>query len=299
MHNRISVIIVNYYNFSVSIEDCLQSLLDQTVEIDEIVIVNNGDDKPIKIKNEKIKIHNYMGSQNPVNVGFGKAINFAAEVLISKVANKENLIFLLNPDTVVEKNCLEKMLKYHKKTDITAPVVLNQDGSLYPSARIEPDYVTAGMHALLSSFNKNNKWTKQYKQKIDLKKGKLTEVDWCSGAAMLIHLDLFLELGGFDEQFFMYLEDVDLCKRVRNNGGKIVYVHDAVLKHLGSVSTESSFKTKMKLLLEHHKAAFVYYSKWARGYKKLLIPVAALLLILRFSVETTKILFRRFFRPKN
>jgi N-acetylglucosaminyl-diphospho-decaprenol L-rhamnosyltransferase len=288
----VSAIIVNYHNIGVSLENCIDSLLIQTVPVSEILIVNNGDDNELTIKDSRVKIVNFENKDEPENVGFGKAVNYASKLVVSTQVVEDKLIFLINPDAVLEKDCLQKLLSNHNRKNITAPVIKNSDGSVYASARIEPDSITAGMHALLSTFSKNNRWSKRYKKLIDVSSGKLTKVDWCSGAAMLFHKDLFLSLDGFDEQFFMYLEDVDLCKRVLNAGGEIIYVHSANVMHLGAVSSQFGFKTRFMTLREHHKSALIYYGKWATGTKRWLSPIAALTLLVRFSFETCKLVLK-------
>ena len=102
------------------------------------------------------------------------------------------------------------------------PRVLNPDGSVYPSARSDPGLLVALGHAVLGFVWRTNPWTRRYRQ-LDVDPTQPRAVDWISGAAVWLRREALDDVGGWDERYFMYMEDFDLCLRLRRSGWRVRY----------------------------------------------------------------------------
>jgi hypothetical protein len=196
--------------------------------------------------------------RNPRNVGFGAAVNQASRM------GSAPLLWLLNPDCRVEPGALAPLvaaLHAHPACAIAAPQLLNADGSVQASARGEPGALTGlfGRHGLFARLLPRTSVTQRNlrAEALVASGAESAEVDWVMGASMLIRRDRFEEAGGFDERYFLYWEDADLCRRLRDRGYTTRYVPGARVLHPGGVSarTHSAFATR-----EFHKSAYLYYA---------------------------------------
>jgi GT2 family glycosyltransferase/glycosyltransferase involved in cell wall biosynthesis len=202
-------------------------------------------------------------SKNSYNMGFAKAIN-----IVLKQSNSP-YIALLNPDTYVMDDFFEPILSYmeeHPQVGIVGPKILNRDGSVQGSARVFPTPFTAlfGRNSLLSRWFPNNLITR--KNVLTIRSDGITpmEVDWVSGACMVVRRKAVDDVGLMDERFFLYWEDADWCKRMWEKGWKVVYFpQDSIVHYVGGSSTQaflkSSFefhKSSYKLFEKHNKASF-------------------------------------------
>ena len=177
---------------------------------------------------------------------------------------------------------LRRTLGEHRKCAIAAPRLLNGDGSVQASARGEPSAWTGlfGRHGLLTRLFPASAAARRNLPAADLVQADVDSaiVDWVMGACMLIRRDRFAEVGGFDERYFLYWEDADLCRRLRARGYETRYVPGAQVVHVGAVSsgTRSSFATR-----EFHRSAYRYYAThvvptpWhpARGFARLALTL--------------------------
>ena len=109
------------------------------------------------------------------------------------------------------------------------PLIRDPDGTVYPSARHQPSLVRGGMHAVVGPFWKTNPWTAAYRQ--DRQEPSERPVGWLSGSCLLLRRAAFDEVSGFDERYFMYMEDVDLGDRLGRAGWQNVYVPSAEVLH--------------------------------------------------------------------
>jgi N-acetylglucosaminyl-diphospho-decaprenol L-rhamnosyltransferase len=195
---------------------------------------------------------------NANNVGFGAAVNQAVR------ESGAPLLLVLNPDCAVEPGAfasLRETLARHPECAIAAPRLLNADGSVQASARGEPTAWTGlfGRHSLLTRFFPSSAVARRNLPAQDLVKAGVesAEVDWVMGAAMLIRRSAFAQVNGFDERYFLYWEDADLCRRLRAQGLSTRYVPRAIVRHPGGASakTDSAFATRM-----FHESAYRYYA---------------------------------------
>ncbi len=210
----ISVIIVNY-NTAGLLSECLRSLIPPPELRMEVIVVDNAsEDDSVQLLN-----HNFTWVRliaNEQNLGFSRANNQALDISEGKY------IFFLNPDTVVKSGAFEAMLDFMKTHDdmgLAGTRLLNPDGS--PQSSVEMKYPG------------------QKRAKQDLR-GLRGGIAWVLGAAMIARRVIVKELGGFDERFFLYGEEQDLCLRIRKAGWKIGFISSAVVVHWGGQSESNT-----------------------------------------------------------
>jgi len=208
------------------------------------------------------------------NLGFGTAANRGVTVAGAEY------VLILNPDTVVEPGTtkvLAEALDRDPRLAIVGPRMENVDGSLYPSARCFPNLVDAAGHAFLGFVLPSNPYTRRYRM-LDWDHTGPGQVDWVGGACLLVRRWAFESVGGFDEAYFMYAEDVDLCWRLRREGWRIGYEPGGRVMHsLGA----SSRLMPYRMILTHHRSLMRFASKSTTGPERLLLPVVAAGLALR------------------
>ena len=239
MNLDISVIIVTF-NSENDIYNCLKSVYDQTKDLTfEIIIVDNASSDNTNHIVEKhfpeVKL-----IINNSNIGYSKSNNKAVSV-----SNGEYLFFL-NPDCILLNNCIEELLVEYKiepRTGIIGPKLLNTDGSLQLSAGFIPKLSTTIFELWrLDIFLPKNLFGYRYVPNNTVIK---KEVGWVTGACFLIKKSLFEAINGFDENFFMYLEDVDLCQRINNMKKKIFFTtNTSVIHHKAQSSKQNRFVAK-------------------------------------------------------
>ena len=195
---------------------------------------------------------------NSMNVGFGAAINQAAR------ATRASLLWLLNPDCEVQSGTfatLAATLDRHPDCAIAAPQLLNADGSVQASARGEPSAWTGlfGRNTLLTRFFPSAEVARRNLPAADLVASGVDSapVDWVMGAAMLVRREPFDLAGGFDERYFLYWEDADLCRRLRARGWSTRYVPLARVKHSGGASAKTQSREATRAF---HRSAYLYYA---------------------------------------
>jgi hypothetical protein len=212
--------------------------------------------------------------QNVTNVGFAKANNQAAQL-----AQGKTLLFL-NPDTILADQAIEKMVAHlQSNPDIGAlgPKTLNTDGSLQYSCRRFPTFMTGffNHYSLLSRWFPHNPYTVHYLMK-DFSHNENKEVDWLSGCCLMTPYTVFKKVSGFDEHYFLFNEDVDLCKTIHQNGFKVVYFPSAEITH--HISSSNS-KVPTKIIIKRHLGMQHYYAKYcSKNFLAKMIVYIALIL---------------------
>jgi len=215
--------------------------------------------------------------QTGTNLGYGAAANRGIDVTESE------LVLVSNPDVAVHPGALRALvdaLVADATLAIAGPCILEADGTRYPSARRFPSLVDAVGHALLADVVPDNRFTRRYRM-ADLDTDEVTEVDWVSGACFLARRRALQELRGFDESYFMYAEDVDLCWRARRAGWGVAYVPPAVVTHLQGISTA---RRPYRMLVAHHRSVLRFAIRTERGWRRLAIAPMAVLLTVRLGV---------------
>ncbi|HIK15695.1 MAG TPA: glycosyltransferase family 2 protein [Leptolyngbyaceae cyanobacterium M33_DOE_097] len=245
-----SIIVVNYNSYPAIVE-CLRSIQAQIQSVPyELIVVDNAssDDSVAQIKTQ---IPDCRVIQLTKNVGFGAGNNAGVQV-----ASGEYLFFL-NPDTVLLEDSLKILLQKIAKNPelgIVAPRIIYPDGRLQLS--------TAWEISLLGEY-KTRKQLADYERgnhqvEIEAEYAHDRAVEIVLGSAFLMTKALFQMVGGFDEQFFMYFEESDLCQRVRARGYQILYTPDTTLVHLHGTSVQ---KIPDKMIVEYRRSQLYYYRK--------------------------------------
>jgi O-antigen biosynthesis protein len=232
----LSIIIVTF-NCQNYILDCLSSVLKVNIGQNIFVVDNGSFDETPDIINKKFLEVRLI--KNKVNLGFAAAANQGAEI-----ANGKYLLFL-NPDTVVKPDSIDQMLrvvKSNNKIGIAGCKILNSEGLLQPSCGNFPTIANIILDRI-PSVNKILK-TELIRKKNYYDYGQTP--DWISGAFFLVRKDIFTKLGGFDEDYFMYIEDVDFCFRAKQAGYKVYYNSDASIVHydMGKFGQRKIFKAR-------------------------------------------------------
>lgn len=196
-------------------------------------------------------------TRNEHNLGFGAAVNQALRQSLSPY------IILLNPDSYVLKDFFHNIVEFMEKNPriaIAGPRILDSDGSVQGSARSFPTALTSlfGRSSLLSRLFPNNPITSANLLTSRCDGVNPMEVDWVSGACMIVRRKAIKEVGVFDERFFMYWEDADWCQRMRDAGWKVVYFPRAsVVHYVGGSSNQIVFKSQIAF----HKSAYLLFEK--------------------------------------
>jgi hypothetical protein len=189
------------------------------------------------------------------NLGFGTGVNRAAE----KASG--DWLFILNPDTVVHERAIQVLVEYlSENPDVGAvgPKMVDAAGSRQASARSFPTAAAAMFrHTLLGRLFPSNRYAADYLMS-DLPQDRPSEVDWLSGSAMMFPRRAFEAVDGFDEDFFMYCEDIDICRRLWDEGHRVVYHPGATVEHTIGAASD---KAQAAMIREHHRSMLKYYRK--------------------------------------
>jgi GT2 family glycosyltransferase len=244
---NITFVIVSFKSSHI-IEQCIKSINPDI----KIIIVENSDDAHIKncLENKFLNVEVIIAKDN---LGYGKGNNLG----ISKVNTQ--YVFVLNPDTILAKNCLKELYK--------AQVMLRDDFAI-----LAPN--------LLNNYgyfsNQNNNFKKS-----------ILDVDYVKGFAMLINLKKVTFKKIFDENFFLFLEEIDLCKRIKNKGGKIFIVKESKVKHLAKQASGNSLNIELcrnwhwmwSLFYYNHK----HFGVW-RAYRVTIVKFISSVIKLLFAL---------------
>lgn len=189
------------------------------------------------------------------NAGFGSGVNRAA-----REASGEFLM-VLNPDTRVSPGALgilARHLRERPEVALAAPQLVGPDGGRQASARRFPSATAAAFRGTpLGWIFPRNRFARTYLME-DATFDEPTEVEWVSGSAMMLRRETFEAVGGFDEGFFMYCEDVDLCKRLHEAGWRVEYVPEASVEHKVGASSDQA---QPAMIREHHRSMLRYFVK--------------------------------------
>jgi GT2 family glycosyltransferase len=249
----LSIIIVNY-NVKYFLEQCLCSVLKAMRNIDgEILVVDNAStDGSFEFFKNRFEQVNFIW--NKTNVGFAKANNQAL-----KIANGENILFL-NPDTILPEDCFEKCLDFINKNNgaLGIKMIDGAGNFLKESKRAFPSPTTSLFK--LSGFSKLFPQSKTFsKYHLGyLNENENHEVDILAGAFMMIPKEILTIIGGFDEQFFMYGEDIDLSFRIQKAGFKNYYFAGSCIIHFKGESTKKGSLNYVKMF---YKAMSIFVKK--------------------------------------
>jgi GT2 family glycosyltransferase len=201
--------------------------------------------------------------RSPKNLGFAAANNLAARHAQGRV------MLLLNPDAMPEEGCVARglaLLDSHPDVGLAGARLLAEDGSTQPSGRMFP---TLAQEAIVLSGLAARFPASRWLGRLDrtwADPAQAATVDWVPGAFALIRRSLFEQLGGFDERFFLYYEEVDLCRRIQAAGLRIQYWPELRVQHIGGVSARTVAgatvaRSGSQLTLWRARSGLLYYRK--------------------------------------
>jgi GT2 family glycosyltransferase len=270
----LSIITINY-NLAKEIKECVDSVIDKLsgLEYEIIIVDNNSVEKEslgLSAEFQKEKYKNLQYYYLDKNVGFGKGCNFGAQKA------KGNVLCFLNPDTLIKQNIFPELiakLKENKSIGMAGPCVTENNKLFDYSAGFFPNI----FYELLNVFFVG-RYFEAFTIKGKAKQNKAINVDWVMGAALFIKTDVFNKVGGFDKDYFLYFEEVDLCYKVIKSGYEIIYLPYVSVFHHGSLTVKKdySFFTKM-----FYKSKLIFIKKRYPVFKKNIIQ--SLMLIQIFS----------------
>lgn len=249
-------IIIIAYNSCDFIPACLKSVRDACENVDaQIIVLDNGSDSPI-LPEIKAYFPEVVWIDSKENLGFGKGCNLA-----EKQATKPYLFFI-NPDTVVSRDSFTQVLDFmeeHPESGTVGCRILNEDGSIqWACRRSFPTIVSAVSKTIgLAALFPKNKTLASYNMTF-ADPDKMIEVDAISGSFFCIRRDLYESLGGFDEDFFMYGEDLDLCFRAKAAGFKNYYTPSTNILHFKGQSCRTR---RWGSYVDFYKAMLIFVKK--------------------------------------
>lgn len=276
-----SAVVVNHNSGPLLVE-CVESLLDGGAG--RVVVVDNdsADESLERLAASGLGVE-------VVPAGSNRGYAAGANLGIAEVDTE--IVAVLNPDTRFEPGSADALLGRFEAPDVAAvgPRLLNPDGTTYPSARRIPSVLDAAGHGLFGLLRPDNSFTRRYRQ-LDVDPDQPRDVDWVSGAAVWLRRAALEEVGGWDEGYFMYVEDVDLCWRLRQAGWRVVYEPGALVVHVQGTATA---RRPYRMLAEHHRSLLRFAAKRWRGPKRLLLGPAAVYLALRTLLAMAAYAVRR------
>jgi len=200
------------------------------------------------------------------NIGYGAAVNAGLAGLT------EGYAVVANPDVCFAPGAIDELLAAARRWPRAAtlgPAIRTPEGELYPSARDLPRLSTGIGHALLGWIWAANPWTARYRR--EREEPRERTAGWLSGSCLLVDVEAFWSVGGFDPGFFMYFEDVDLAARLARAGWLHVYVPSAEVVHEGGHATR---RESSRMLRAHHVSALRYLSRQYPGRRYVLLRAA-------------------------
>lgn len=270
--DAVTAIIVNY-NARELLLRCIASLRADGVA--DIVVADNasvdGSEEAVRAADPSVRYH-----RTGANLGYGTGANRG----VASAPTTSPYLLVMNPDTIVEPGTVKTLvaaMEADPRRGIVGPRIDEPDGTLYPSARTFPDLVDSIGHAFLGMIAPNNPFTRRYRM-LDWDHSEPAEVDWVSGSCLLIRRDTWDAIGGFDEGYFMYAEDVDLCWRARRAGWAVVYEPAGRVTHVQGASTD---RHPYRMIAEHHRGLLRFATRTTTGWKRLLLPLMAVGLAVR------------------
>ncbi len=278
----VAAVVVNY-DGGAGLLDCVASL--RGAGVGEVVVVDNvSSDGSLAALAAADRTARLLPTGR--NLGYGRAVNRGAALVTAEY------LLVCNADVVLDPGSLETLRVALERRDdlaVVGPRLVSPDGVPYPSARVFPSFATAAGHALVGLVHPDNRWTRRYRlaEHSTLDEGLREEgdVDWVSGACFLARRDAFVSVGGFDERYFMYVEDLDLCWRLHRAGWSVRFVPTARVVHAQGSSTR---RRPVRMLVAHHVSTLQFAEATMRGPSRLLLPLVAAGLAARLAVALAR-----------
>lgn len=264
--------------------ECLRSVRDDAPEAALVVVDNaSSDGAPERARRRFPELRSV---RNDHNRGFAAAANQGVR------ATDASVVVLLNPDARVEPGALARLAgatDEHPKAGAVGPLVRNPDGSIQPSKRAFPTLWQSALHGIVGLVWPANPGSRAYLL-ADADLDRPRTVGWVSASAVALRRSAFDAVGGFDEDYFFFVEDVDLCKRLWDAGWEIWFEPRATVEHAWGTSWT---KRPLRFMWMHQRNLFRYVRKHRRGAWVLAYPFIAAGLFVRFAALALRALVLR------
>lgn len=276
----ISIIIVNW-NVKDLLDKCLASLTSGTLAIGvphdhlpiiETIVVDSGsDDGSVEMIQQKYPSVRLLPQAE--NIGFTRGNNIGFREA------QGNYLLLLNPDTEVIDDAIEKVWRYansHPEVGIIGAHTLNTDGSHQSTRRSFPTLATGIFESTWLSAYAPQSVDTHYRM-LETDDGDVIQVDWVQGSFMLVRRKVYEQIGGLDEGYVMYSEEMDWCKRAKDAGWQVIYHGEAFITHHGGQSSGQVVAFKQ---IQFHTSKLRYFRKH-HGYLSYII--LRIIILLQFA----------------
>jgi GT2 family glycosyltransferase len=273
----VDLIIVNYRSYQ-ELTRCLASLEHARDRFGHVAVVDHEADLgaagAVSARFPWVEI-----IERKTNEGFAAGVNLGAR------RGHAPFLLVLNPDCVADGTAVGELVSFataQQDAAVIGPRILNPDLSVQGSARRFPGLSTfiAGRSSWLTRRFPNNPLSRR-NLPWRSETSETREVDWVSGACMLVRRSAFEQVGGMDERFFLYWEDADLCKRLAEHGWRIVYFPGVTIEHAGGASSIHAYRES---LAAFHTSAYTLFTKHASPSVRWLAPLVFLALQVRLRV---------------
>lgn len=259
--NTLSIIIVTW-NSEEDIAECLGSIYnsfhdESILKVQTLVVDNNSSDNSASVVENFMKVfpHDIRLIKNTVNYGFTKGCNIG----ISEATG--DFIMLLNPDTQIQNDALQKLVEYLKSREdagAIAPLLYSRNKTIQYSCRTFPRYIDLFFElSALSTLFPSSRFFSRWKMKY-FGHNELREVEQPMAAALMIKADVLKAMNYLDERFYMFFNDIDTCKQIYNLGYKIVFFPEATVYH--KIGT-SILKDRVRMIKAWNEDCLRYFRK--------------------------------------
>jgi N-acetylglucosaminyl-diphospho-decaprenol L-rhamnosyltransferase len=278
----VGAVVVNF-NAARVIGDCIESLRAEGVA--EIVVTDNAsaDDSRQVVGDSAVWL------PTGANLGLGGGANRG----VAALAPSTEYLLICNPDVILAPGAVKAMaavLDADPAAGIVGPRVENPDGTVYPTPRIFPGMLDAVGHAFVGFVKPDNQFTRRYRMLDVDRSAPSPDVDWVSGSCFMARRAAWEQLGGFDESYFMYAEDVDLCWRAKAAGWRVAFEPAARVVHLQGHSTD---QRAYRMIVRHHLSLWKFSARTVRGPQRALLPLVAVGLAVRAALACGQRAVRR------
>jgi N-acetylglucosaminyl-diphospho-decaprenol L-rhamnosyltransferase len=275
------------------LRSCLRSILAEGVS--SVVVVENGAAgsagdalAELVAENPQVPVQVVQPGRN---LGFGAGVNRGLAALAG-ASSAPDWVLVSNPDLVVHPGALDALrhaLETNPAWAVVGPRIYTETGDVYPSVRTFPSFTDAAGHALLALFNPDNPFTRRYNPGTPEGDG-VARAGWVSGSCFLARRSALEELGGFDEAYFMYAEDMDLCWRAHHGGWGVGFAGAAEVTHVQGVSTA---RHPYRMMVAHHRSALRFTLRTTSGWRRAALPLAVLVLGVRMAMAAIRLTMSR------
>jgi GT2 family glycosyltransferase len=250
----LSVIIVEYLDLE-SLEKAIRSIYSHISNLGvEVIVVSNSAypiEKQVQIRS---KFNETQFTFNQDNLGFAQAVNQGINV------SSGEFIMLLNPDARLLDGSVQGAVEFMVENDniaVVGPMTLKGNGQLHDTCRrfMSPGLLVARTIKRLLSIGKETVLE-------DMDYSKIQKVDWVSGGCLIARKSAINKSGLMDERYFMYMEDMDWCRRFWQDGFEVWYLPEWKIEHIGGKASTKNFSISNKLMWIHLISYFKYYFKW-------------------------------------